>query len=110
MSKAYENQDLLRYLLAQPIKYMKDLKCKYDFMSNYSETIFLRQEFDEGKWVIDYSPVIRASTSYTLERSFGDASCVIEAMFLCCCGSSTGRGACIQHNARFKMDCANQMS
>lgn len=65
MSKAYENQDLLRYLLAQPIKYMKDLKCKYGFMSNYSETIFLRQEFVEGKWVIDYSPVIRASTSYT---------------------------------------------
>lgn len=65
MSAAYEDETLLRHLLAQPIEYMKDLGCKYGFMSNYSETIFLRQELVEDRWVIDYSPVIRASTSYT---------------------------------------------
>ncbi|KAJ5273886.1 hypothetical protein N7478_009011 [Penicillium angulare] len=64
MCEAYEEESMLRYLLAQPIKYMKDLNCMYGFMSNYCETIFLRQEFIAGRWIIDYSPVVRASTSY----------------------------------------------
>lgn len=36
----------------------------YGFLSNYEETIFLRQEFIEGRWIVDYSPVIWGSTSY----------------------------------------------
>ncbi|KAJ5474708.1 hypothetical protein N7475_004274 [Penicillium sp. IBT 31633x] len=32
----------LRILLAQPLKYMKDLQCMYGFLSTYEETIFLR--------------------------------------------------------------------
>jgi hypothetical protein len=61
---AYEDEYVLRRLLAQPIKYMKDLNCMYGFMSNYDETIFLRQQKLSQGWVIDYSPVIYASTSY----------------------------------------------
>jgi hypothetical protein len=71
MSEAYEEEIMLRHLLAQPIKYMNDLNCTYGFMSNYSETIFLRQQFIEGKWVVDYSPVIQASTSY-VKTDLGD--------------------------------------
>ncbi|KAJ5781628.1 uncharacterized protein N7518_010111 [Penicillium psychrosexuale] len=64
MSQAYEEESMLCHLLAQPIKYMKDMNCMYGFMSNYRETIFLRQVLIAGKWVVDYSPVILASTSY----------------------------------------------
>lgn len=52
-------------LLAQPVQYMKDLKCKYGFLSTYEETIFLRQRHDSARWVIDCSPVIFASDAYT---------------------------------------------
>ncbi|KAJ5968738.1 hypothetical protein N7501_004986 [Penicillium viridicatum] len=64
MSEAYTDETMLRYLLAQPIQYMKDLNCMYGFMSNYRETIFLRQVFTGGRWVVEYSPVIQSSTSY----------------------------------------------
>jgi hypothetical protein len=36
----------------------------YGFLSNYDETIFLKQSFINGSWVVDYSPVIRAPTSF----------------------------------------------
>ncbi|KAJ5919737.1 hypothetical protein N7454_009572 [Penicillium verhagenii] len=71
MSEAYEEETMLRHLLAQPIKYMKDLNCMYGFMSNYCETIFLRQEFIAGRWVVDYSRVVQASTSY-VKTDLGD--------------------------------------
>jgi hypothetical protein len=64
MSEVYHEPTMLRHLLAQPIRYMRDLNCMYGFLTTYSETIFLRQEFIEDKWVVDYSPVIQASTSY----------------------------------------------
>lgn len=55
----------LRKVLAQPIMYMQHLGCVYRFLSNYKETIFLRQIFDsQGVWRIEYSPVILASTAY----------------------------------------------
>ncbi|KAI2788343.1 hypothetical protein POX_e06357 [Penicillium oxalicum] len=69
--EAYGNESALRRLLAQPIQYMKDLNCMYGFMSNYQQTIFLRQQFICGKWVVDYSPVILASTSY-IKTDLGD--------------------------------------
>lgn len=37
----------------------------YGFLSNYEETIFLRQRHDGTTWVVDCSPVILASNIYT---------------------------------------------
>lgn len=71
MSTVYYAEDALRHLLAQPLKYMKDLKCMYGFMSNYDETIFLTQQFIQGKWAVDYSPVIHSSISY-VKTDLGD--------------------------------------
>lgn len=71
MSEAYEEETMLRHLLARPIKYMKDLDCMYGFMSNYCETIFLRQVFIGSRWAVEYSPVIQASTSY-VKTDLGD--------------------------------------
>jgi hypothetical protein len=60
-----DNEWALRKILAQPIMYMQDLKCVYGFLSNYKETIFLRQVVDnQGVWRIEYSPVILASDTY----------------------------------------------
>ncbi|RHZ54590.1 hypothetical protein CDV55_100789 [Aspergillus turcosus] len=47
------------------------LNYMYGFLSNYDETIFLRQSFINGSWVVDYSPVIRASTSF-VKPKLGD--------------------------------------
>ncbi|EPS31619.1 hypothetical protein PDE_06574 [Penicillium oxalicum 114-2] len=56
---------LLRKVLAQLIQYMQHADCVYGFLSNYEETIFLRQRQDEqGLWRIEYSPVIRSSETY----------------------------------------------
>lgn len=41
ISEAYEGETMLRHLLAQPIKYIKNLNCMHGFMSNYCETMFL---------------------------------------------------------------------
>jgi hypothetical protein len=38
------NPTLLRKVLGQPISYMLDLHCMYGFITNYDQTIFLRQE------------------------------------------------------------------
>lgn len=57
MGKAYEKTKRApAFACATPQihKYMRDLKRKYGFLSNYEETIFLRQEFIEGRWVVDY--------------------------------------------------------
>lgn len=51
-----------RVLIAQVLKYMKDLGCMYGFLSNYEETIFLRQRYNGTTWVVDFSPVILASS------------------------------------------------
>jgi hypothetical protein len=60
----------LRKILAQPIMYMQNLGCVYGFLSNYKETIFLRQLVDnQGLWRIEYSPVILASTTYNRGES-----------------------------------------
>lgn len=64
LSAFYHDEQLLRRAIAQPVEYMMDLRCKYGFISTYNETIFLRQEYINGEWVIDYSPVIEGSTSY----------------------------------------------
>ncbi|GAB1208341.1 hypothetical protein APSETT445_007089 [Aspergillus pseudonomiae] len=59
----------LRRILAQPIMYMQRLRCVYGFLSNYDETIFLRQVVDnQGAWRIEYSPVIPASATYNLDE------------------------------------------
>lgn len=36
----------------------------YGFLSNYEETIFLRQRPNGTTWVVDYSPVILESNVY----------------------------------------------
>ncbi|CEJ60285.1 hypothetical protein PMG11_08865 [Penicillium brasilianum] len=59
------DEQTLREVLAQPIRYMQDLGCMYGFLSTYEETIFLRQVVDNnGVWRIEYSPVILASATY----------------------------------------------
>ncbi|KAJ5465564.1 hypothetical protein N7530_009351 [Penicillium desertorum] len=55
---------LLRDVLAQPISYMLDLGCMYGFITNYRETIFLRQIRVGSTWRIEYSPVIKSSARY----------------------------------------------
>jgi hypothetical protein len=45
----------IRHLLGQPIRYMYDLQCQYGFLTNYKETIFLRQINDGGTWVIEHT-------------------------------------------------------
>ncbi|KAF7128471.1 hypothetical protein CNMCM5793_003201 [Aspergillus hiratsukae] len=65
IADAYDDEDrALRVLLAQPIQYMQDLNCMYGFLTNYDETIFIKQSLINGAWVVDYSPVIRASTTF----------------------------------------------
>lgn len=41
-------------ILAQPILYMQRLGCVYGFLSNYKETILLRQLVgDQGIWRVE---------------------------------------------------------
>jgi hypothetical protein len=55
----------LRVLLAQTIRYMQRLDCAYGFLSNYEETIFLRQVVDtNGVWRIEHSQVVLSTTKY----------------------------------------------
>lgn len=55
---------MLRKALAQPILYMLELGCMYGFLTNYQETIFLRQVQVGSTWVIEHSPVILSSVRY----------------------------------------------
>jgi hypothetical protein len=55
---------LLRKVLAQPISYMLDLGCMYGFITNYRQTIFLRQIQVGSTWRIEHSPVITSSVRY----------------------------------------------
>lgn len=65
IAKHYYKRDDLRTILAQPIQYMQGVGCVHGFLSNYDQTIFLRQLVDsQGVWRIKYSPVIRASAEY----------------------------------------------
>ena len=59
-----ENSTPLREVLAQPISYMLDLGCVYGFMTNYDQTIFLRQIQVGSTWRIEHSPVIESSVRY----------------------------------------------
>lgn len=45
----------------QMAQYMHDLKVKYGFLTTYDETIFLRQVLINGRWTLEYSPVIQHS-------------------------------------------------
>ncbi|KAJ5780058.1 hypothetical protein N7457_005218 [Penicillium paradoxum] len=58
------NSTLLREVLAQPISYMLDLGCVYGFITNYRQTIFLRQSQVGSTWRIEHSPVIKSSVRY----------------------------------------------
>ncbi|KAJ5968079.1 hypothetical protein N7501_004327 [Penicillium viridicatum] len=55
---------VLRNVLAQPISYMLDLGCMYGFITNYDQTIFLRQIQVGSTWRIEHSPVIESSIRY----------------------------------------------
>ncbi|KOS42674.1 hypothetical protein ACN38_g6420 [Penicillium nordicum] len=59
--KKYSTAQRKAKLFAQPIGYMLDLQLRYGFMSNYDDTVFLRQVFKNGEWVVEYSPVVEAS-------------------------------------------------
>lgn len=53
------DDDELRNIPAQPINYMQKLGRVYGSLSNYIETIFLRQLINyQGIWKVEYSPVI----------------------------------------------------
>jgi hypothetical protein len=79
----------LRKLLAQPIMYMQKLKCVYGFLSNYEETIFLRQLVDsQGVWRIEYSPVILASDTYSRVQINDPVVSVRQCLFYVACDAS----------------------
>ncbi|KAJ5186504.1 hypothetical protein N7449_011268 [Penicillium cf. viridicatum] len=59
--KKYPTAQRKAKLFAQLIGYMLDLQLRYGFMSNYDGTVFLRQVFKNGEWVVEYSPVVEAS-------------------------------------------------
>ncbi|CAG8946879.1 unnamed protein product [Penicillium salamii] len=63
-SRAYEDENALRRLLAQPVQYMQDLGCAYGFYTTYDETMFLRQILVNGMWEIQYSPCVFAGYFY----------------------------------------------
>lgn len=80
--KSYYRRVDLRKIFAQPIHYMQALGCVYGFLSNYDETIFLRQIVDkQGVWRIKYSPVIPASIAY--KSSDVDPVVSVRQCFLC---------------------------
>lgn len=82
----YNDVDQLRIILAQPIKYMQRLGCVYGFMSNYEETIFLRQLVDsQGAWRIEYSPVVRSSDTYDRHRTNSHAVSARQCFFYVGC-------------------------
>ncbi|KAJ5592206.1 hypothetical protein N7537_009110 [Penicillium hordei] len=58
------NSTWLREVLAQPISYMLDLGCVYGFITNYCQTMFLRQIQVGSTWRIEHSPVIESSVRY----------------------------------------------
>lgn len=47
----------------QMAQYMHDLKVKHAFLTTYDETIFLRQALVNGRWTLEYSPIIQHSDS-----------------------------------------------
>lgn len=55
---------------------MNETNLKYGFMSNYNETIFLRQGFVGGQWELQYSPIIKHSTAATIGFPANFAGCV----------------------------------
>lgn len=63
--ESYEGHEAdMRKLLAQPIGYMLGLRIMYGWMTNYDQTIFLRQTFVGNSWGIEYSPTIKWTTPY----------------------------------------------
>lgn len=54
-----------RHLLSQIIRYMLKLQMKYGWISNYEQTIFLRQTCVGDTWGIEYSPIIKSTDGYT---------------------------------------------
>lgn len=52
-------------ILGQIADYMQDRKVKYGVMSNYNETIFLRQVTTLTSAYLEYSPIIRHDDMYT---------------------------------------------
>lgn len=55
-------------ILGQIAKYMRDLGMKYGVLTNYEETIFLRQVVSRGNLGLEYSPVIRHNEFYDSRR------------------------------------------
>lgn len=47
---------------------MRDLGMKYGVLTNYEETIFLRQVVSRGNLGLEYSPVIRHNEFYDSRR------------------------------------------
>ncbi|PYI33113.1 hypothetical protein BP00DRAFT_414103 [Aspergillus indologenus CBS 114.80] len=54
-----EAEKLLRRFLGQIARDMWAANLKYAFMTNYRWTVFLRREFSDGKWTLDYSDAIK---------------------------------------------------
>lgn len=65
LSNISEEQDL-RDILGQIAQYMQGTNMAYGFMSNYEETIFLRQvPGPANTWRLEYSPVVDHSSITT---------------------------------------------
>jgi hypothetical protein len=61
--QTYDRDVLLQTILAQPIRYMRDPRCMFCFLSTYDETNFFKQEYINGTvtWMVKYSPVVSGS-------------------------------------------------
>ncbi|KOS37893.1 hypothetical protein ACN38_g11300 [Penicillium nordicum] len=64
LSRGFVEQKITRVLLGQPAEFMYDLKVKYGWLSNYDETVFLRQVTTGSILYLEYSPVVKAATSH----------------------------------------------
>lgn len=70
ISDAYHTPEGLRRLLGQPLLCMRHLGSAYGFLSNYKETIFLRQtQLANGQWHVEYSPGVVNRHLRTLQGS-----------------------------------------
>lgn len=71
LEKGFKRDDRRRGLLGQLAEYMYDLKVKYGWMSTYEDTVLLRQVKAEGIWYLEYSPVVKYTTSYLPSNNSG---------------------------------------
>ncbi|KAL3463293.1 hypothetical protein BJX64DRAFT_287548 [Aspergillus heterothallicus] len=67
LQKAIDKEDKLehlRHILGQVAQYMKEGELKYGFITNYDETMFLKQEYYNERWVLFHSEPVRSGAKF----------------------------------------------